>query len=813
MKRTISLFFALILCIMILSTPALAAAMPFTDIPAGAWYFDDVKNAYESGLINGKGADTFAPEANMTYAEAIKLAACMHQKYTTGSVTLVVGTPWYQTYVDYAKEKGIITRDYAWDQQATRAGYMEIFAEALPDAALAPINFVQDGAIPDVGLTHVQAKPIYKLYRAGILQGADAEHNCLPAASIRRSEVAAILTRMMDSGKRVRFTLGEPPVALTIAVQPKDVTAGVGDTASFTVQATGGQQPYSYRWEYKSGTSWKTVEGAVAATLNKTLTEAEVNAGLIFRCVVTDALGASVTSSEAKVLKAVAPLVITAQPKDVECAAGDTVQFKVAVSGGKAPYTYQWQLKMGSSYEGIDSGDDFWAAGWDTDTLSAEIFEEDFVNGNTYRCVITDADGNTVTSDAAKPVEKAVVAPLAITAQPQDVTCAEGEKAEFTVQVSGGKAPYTYRWSYTGNDLIGFKQLNSSTDEAQGFDSDTLTVTASLESFSRQRGYRCIVTDAEGATVTSDAAKLIQKALPLTIDTQPTDASCAAGESVTFTVAVIGGVEPYQYRWQYGDKSLGDTFEPANNNSTHAGVDTNTLTVTTDPSFFGYESKYRCVITDANGDTVTTDTVRVTEQKPLSILFQPVDRAAFDGDKVGFAVTVEGGTAPYTYQWQSLHKSSGTWKDITAGPVGFDESEMRFVVTEEILAAVPQFRCVITDAKGAVVISDEAKLTALLAFVAQPADVSCAAGSVATFTAKVQGGTGSYAVEWQYRQGSTWYTANAYGMQYFIDAEGNTELQVKVNAPSDFVVTSYRCIVTDSGGDSVTSDTVKINVH
>ena len=50
-------------------------------------------------------------------------------------------------------------------------------------------------------------------------------------------------------------------------------------------------------------------------------------------------------------------------------------------------------------------------------------------------------------------------------------------------------------------------------------------------------------------------------------------------------------------------------------------------------------------------------------------------------------------------------------------------------------------------------------------------------------------------------------------MQYFIDAEGNTELQVKVNAPSDFVVTSYRCIVTDSGGDSVTSDTVKINVY
>ena len=64
----------------------------------------------------------------------------------------------------------------------------------------------------------------------------------------------------------------------------------------------------------------------------------------------------------------------------------------------------------------------------------------------------------------------------------------------------------------------------------------------------------------------------------------------------------------------------------------------------------------------------------------------------------------------------------------------------------------------------------------------------------------------------QYLQGGSWYTANAYGMQSYIDTTGNTELQVKVNAPSDFVVTSYRCIVTDSKGTSVTSDTVKLTV-
>ena len=75
MKRTLALLLTLTLCIGLLPAPALAAELPFTDIPADAWYYSDVKTAYESGLINGKGADTFAPEANMTYAEAVKLAA------------------------------------------------------------------------------------------------------------------------------------------------------------------------------------------------------------------------------------------------------------------------------------------------------------------------------------------------------------------------------------------------------------------------------------------------------------------------------------------------------------------------------------------------------------------------------------------------------------------------------------------------------------------------------------------------------------------------------------------------------------------
>jgi len=181
---------------------------PFTDVPESEWFYNDVKIAWESGLINGKSDTIFAPADDLTYSEAIKLAACMHQLYTTGSVTLTNGAPnWYDSYVTYAKNNGIISKDYVWGDPATRAGYMEIFANALPASALAAVNTVPDGSIPDVPMTHPQAAAIYKLYRAGILQGVDAARNCNPNANIRRSEVAAILTRMMNDTARVSFSM------------------------------------------------------------------------------------------------------------------------------------------------------------------------------------------------------------------------------------------------------------------------------------------------------------------------------------------------------------------------------------------------------------------------------------------------------------------------------------------------------------------------------------------------------------------------------------------------------------------------------
>lgn len=181
----------------------------FSDVTESNWFYDDVVYAVKKGLVNGRSDTVFDPENNMTIAEAIKIAACMHQLYNEGKVTLVNGTPaWYDSYVAYAKEKGIITKTYSnIDAKITRTEFVSIFYRALPSSEYTSKNTVTDGAIPDVKMTDTNANEIYTFYRAGILKGSDGYGKFYPSTNIRRSEVSAIITRMFETSARVEITL------------------------------------------------------------------------------------------------------------------------------------------------------------------------------------------------------------------------------------------------------------------------------------------------------------------------------------------------------------------------------------------------------------------------------------------------------------------------------------------------------------------------------------------------------------------------------------------------------------------------------
>ncbi len=190
---------------------------PFEDVPRGAWYFSDVCSAYRRGLVNGVTLTTFVPQGNLTLAQAVKLAACMHQLDADGFVTLENapdGQPWYYTYAGYALENGILTEMpiSGWNDPVTRAVFVQLFFRALPEESYTAINEIPEGAIPDVEGFDPIGHEVYTFYAAGILTGyaeggGRRAHEFGAATSITRAEVATIMNRMFDPGARVRFTI------------------------------------------------------------------------------------------------------------------------------------------------------------------------------------------------------------------------------------------------------------------------------------------------------------------------------------------------------------------------------------------------------------------------------------------------------------------------------------------------------------------------------------------------------------------------------------------------------------------------------
>ena len=206
----------------------------FNDVLENAWYADGVAAAYELGLMKGSGPKTFSPLEMVTLAEAVAMAARLHSRYTSGTESFVQGSPWYQVYVDYAVNNGILAKgEFSnYTAPATRAQLAHIFAAALPEAELNAINTVT--SLPDVDSNTPYYKDIFLLYRAGILTGNDSAGTFTPNAAITRCEVATIITRMVQPTARKHLAIQGG------AIQPLGLTRQLVQP-----QAVDGVEPYS----------------------------------------------------------------------------------------------------------------------------------------------------------------------------------------------------------------------------------------------------------------------------------------------------------------------------------------------------------------------------------------------------------------------------------------------------------------------------------------------------------------------------------------------------------------------------------------
>lgn len=181
----------------------------FVDVPDN-WSYPYILSCYELGLMSGRENGFFVPDGTVSVAEAVTVAARVHNLWNGGNGILPESTPWYNSAIEYCVANGLLIQGQFTDYSvpATRAQLAGLLAKALPEWDYTPINEIS--SLPDVTEETPYSADILKLYNAGVLTGNDTYGTFSPDSPITRAELAAILCRLIKPETRQKLSLWAP---------------------------------------------------------------------------------------------------------------------------------------------------------------------------------------------------------------------------------------------------------------------------------------------------------------------------------------------------------------------------------------------------------------------------------------------------------------------------------------------------------------------------------------------------------------------------------------------------------------------------
>ena len=484
-----------------------------------------------------------------------------------------------------------------------------------------------------------------------------------------------------------------------------------GTTGSLTGGVKGGTPGYTYSWN-PSGQTTLTANGLAAGSYTLTVTDAN-------GCIVT-AVGT--ITQPTKVRDSIST------SNNVLCFGGSTGTATVGVKGGTPTYTYSWNTtpaQTDSTATGLPIG--------------------------SYNCTVTDAN------NCISVVSVIIVQPKPLTLQAAafQTKCNGSCDGSATALPKGGTTPYSYLWSPGGQTTPNIVNLCAGNYSVQVTDHNG-----------------CVV-DSTPITVTSPPGMVITK-------TGTVSAHCGQADG-SGGISVAGGSPPYKYAWSNTPPGTKDsltnvkagsycvTVTDANactdtacivianvpgetvsitsstNDTCHGGSDgTATATVTGNVGPFTYTwtpsgqntamatnlaaGIYTVTILDSVGcvakavDTITQPQAVTTTTNPLPPICI--------GQSATVNATSSGGTAPYTYSWNTGAVTSS----ITVTPT---------TTTTYTVVSTDKYGCLGTPDSNVVVTVD---LPLTLKTVSP---VAVCPGGTATLNAMGFGGNGMYTYVWQ----------------------------------------------------------------
>ncbi len=445
-------------------------------------------------------------------------------------------------------------------------------------------------------------------------------------------------------------TLTEPPAFVLNGISSSPTTCGSTNGIAW-IDLSGGVPPYSYSWNTSPVQITDTASGLGTGTVTVTVTD---SAG----CTYTDSIFVNNTAN----------LAASAQPsQDVSCNGLANGTASITVSGGTAPFTFNWTPNVST-----DSTADSLAAG-------------------SYTVTVTDSNGCTATAT----VTVSQPAPLDVSSSSTNVQCHGDSTGTATATVGGGGTPpFTYNW----------QPVNDTNQTANGLPIGT---------------YTCTITDSHGCDTTISAT--ITEPTAVAASTAHSNVDCHGNATGTDSVFASGGTPNYTYLWTPSNQVtavatgllagnysvtitdahgctliVNDTItEPivldasisvTDIDSVNCNGEVNgaaTVTVSGGTTAYTYlwspiggsgvtasnlpAGTYTVNVTDANGCTASA-TATIDQPNVLAVSVSGSGSVTCNGGNDGIAIAVvSGGTTAYTYSWSPVAGSGDTLANLSSG--------------------------------------------------------------------------------------------------------------------------------------------------